>query len=89
MGDSSEIPRGLGPRHRRSLHVITSYLLQLANGDPADPAVFVDDDDRTWAVDDGFTARDGSRWRIVAIDAAPPQLADEGFEATWIVEPPD
>jgi hypothetical protein len=40
-------------------------------------------------VDDCFTARDGSRWRIVAIDAPPPRLAEEGFEAAWIVEPLD
>jgi hypothetical protein len=66
-----------------------SYLLQLENGQPADQAVFVDDQDAAWAVDDWFTARDGSRWRIVSIEAAPPQLADEGFEATWVVEPLD
>jgi hypothetical protein len=54
-----------------------------------DPTVFVDDDDRAWAAGDSFTARDGSRWRIVSIDAAPPQLADEGFDSTWRVEPLD
>ena len=36
-----------------------------------------------------FAARDGSQWRIVSVDVAPPLLADEGFEATWIVEPLD
>jgi hypothetical protein len=63
-------------------------LLYLRNGDPADPAVFLGDGIAR-NVDDCFTARDGSRWRIVAIDAPPPRLAEEGFEAAWIVEPLD
>jgi hypothetical protein len=88
MGGTSDRPSGIGPV-RRSPHVISSYLLLLGNGDPADPAVYVEEDARPWASDDSFTARDGSRWRIVSIDAPPPQLADEGFEATWIVEPLD
>jgi hypothetical protein len=33
------------------------------------------------------SARDGSQWRVVSIDTAPPLLAEEGFEATWLVEP--
>jgi hypothetical protein len=51
--------------------------------------VYVEEDGRPWALGDSFTARDGSRWRIVAVEAAPPQLADEGFEAAWVVEPLD
>jgi hypothetical protein len=27
-----------------------------------------------------------SRWRVVAVDTAPPLLAEEGFDARWIVE---
>jgi hypothetical protein len=64
-----------------------SYLLQRENGEPADPAVFVDDDRRSWMLGDSFVARDGSRWRIVSVDAVPAQLAAEGFSAAWIVEP--
>ena len=86
MGETSDSPTGIGPV-RIPLHVISSYLLQLANGDPADPAVYVEAEGRQWAPGDSFTARDGSRWRIVAIDAVSPELAAEGFEATWIVEP--
>ena len=67
--------------------MIRSYLLQLETGEEADPAVYVDDQDTAWEIGDRFAARDGSRWRIVAIDPAPPQLAGEGFEATWIVAP--
>ena len=63
-----------------------SYLLQLENGEPAEPPVFVTDR-ASWSVDDRFAARDGSQWRIVATQPAPPLLAEEGFEATWIVEP--
>jgi hypothetical protein len=62
---------------------------KLESGKPTDPAVFVEDEGRSWAVDDHVIARDGSHWRIVAIDAAPAQLADDGFEAIWIVEPLD
>ena len=40
-------------------------------------------------VRDRFAGADGSRWRIVAVDALSAQLAAEGFEATWIVEPID
>jgi hypothetical protein len=80
---------GLGPYRRGSLRVVQSYLLQLETGDPADPAVFVDDEDRSWVPGDSFYARDGSPWRIVAIDAVSAELAAEGFEATWIVEPLD
>ena len=36
--------------------------------------------------DVGIVSRD-SRWRIVAVDDVSPELAAEGFEATWIVEP--
>ena len=40
-------------------------------------------------VGDRFAGGDGSRWRIVAIDVVSQELAAEGLEATWIVEPPD
>jgi hypothetical protein len=65
-----------------------SFLLKLENGEPADPTVFVSDGVER-DVGDRFTARDGSQWRIVAVDTAPPLLAEEGFEAVWIVEPLD
>jgi hypothetical protein len=32
-----------GPRHRRSLSATGDFLLQLKNGEPADPAVFLAD----------------------------------------------
>jgi hypothetical protein len=55
-----------------------AFLLQLENGEPADPAVFVDADLRSWMLGDSFVARDGSRWRIASVDAVPAQLAAEG-----------
>jgi hypothetical protein len=63
-------------------------LLQAKTGQPADPAVFVGDGIER-EPGDAFTARDGSRWRIVSVDVVPPQLAAEGSEAAWIVEPLD
>ena len=42
-------------------------LLILANGEPADPAAFVTANPQ-WEPSDRFTAGDGSRWRIVAIE---------------------
>jgi hypothetical protein len=36
-----------------------------------------------------LAASDGSRWHIVSVDTAPPLLAEEGFEAVWVVEPLD
>jgi hypothetical protein len=51
------------------------FLMTLENGEPADPTVFVGDGVER-EVGDGFEARVGSRWRIVAIDEVPPQLAD-------------
>jgi hypothetical protein len=65
-----------------------SYLLKLESGESADPTVFVTDRE-SWQPGDPFTARDGGRWRIVSVDTAPPLLADEGFEAVWVVEPLD
>jgi hypothetical protein len=62
MGGTSDRTSGIGPV-RRSLHVISSYLLQLGNGDPADPAVYVEEDGRPWAPGDSFTARDRERAR--------------------------
>jgi hypothetical protein len=52
------------------------FLLQLADGEPADPAVFVggvgrDEDDR-------FATSDGSQWRILRVGAATAQLAARG-----------
>jgi hypothetical protein len=38
---------------------------------------------------DSFAARDGSQWRMVSVDAALPLLAEEGFEAIWVVKPLD
>jgi hypothetical protein len=38
-----------------------AFLLQLENGEHADPAVFADADLRSWVLGDGFVARDGSR----------------------------
>ena len=64
------------------------FLLTLANGEPAVPTVFVGDGVPR-EVRDRFAGADGSRWRIVAVDALSAQLAAEGFEATWIVEPID
>ncbi len=62
------------------------YLLVLANGEPADPAAFVTANPQ-WNLGDPFTAGDGSRWRIVAIE---PNLSDAAeFDALWTVEPLD
>jgi hypothetical protein len=58
------------------------FLLMLANGEPADPAVFVDDGIER-EVGDGFAARDGSRWRIVSVEAPSAELAAEEFVATY------
>jgi hypothetical protein len=63
-------------------------VLLLENGEPADPTVFVTDR-ASWQPGDNFVARDGSQWRIVSVDAAPPLLAEQGFEAIWVVEPLD
>jgi hypothetical protein len=65
-----------------------AYLLKLKNGETANPSVLVSDR-ASWQPGDSFAARDGSQWRIVSVDAAPPLLAEEGFEATWVVEPLD
>jgi hypothetical protein len=64
------------------------FLLILANGEPADPAVFVGDGVER-SIGERFVGRDGSRWRIVSVDVVSAQLAAEGFEAAWIVEPLD
>ncbi len=62
------------------------YLLVLGNGEPADPAAFVTANPQ-WNLGDPFTAGDGSRWRIVAIE---PNLSDAvEFDALWTVEPLD
>ena len=46
-------------------------------------------DRASWQPGDSFVAHDGSQWRILAVDTAPPFLAEEGFEATWVVKPLD
>ena len=61
-------------------------LLKLEDGESADPTVFVTDR-ASWQPGDSFVAHDGSQWRILAVDTAPPFLAEEGFEATWVVKP--
>jgi hypothetical protein len=48
-----------------------TFLLTLANGEPADPAVFVSDR-ASYERGESFVARDGSRSRIVSKDAPPP-----------------
>jgi hypothetical protein len=65
--------------------VLYRVLLKLVNGEPADPAVFVTERE-SWQPGDSFAARDGSQWRIVSVDTAPPLLAEEGFDARWIAE---
>ncbi len=62
------------------------YLLSLPNGEPADPAAFVTANPQ-WQAGDPFTAGDGSRWRIVAIE--PNESAAVEFDALWTVEPLD
>ncbi len=62
------------------------YLLVLASGEPADPAVFVTANPQ-WNTGDRCTGRDGSKWRIAAIE---PNLSDAvEFDALWTVEPLD
>jgi len=59
------------------------YLLVLANGEPADPAAFVTANPQ-WNPGDRFAAGDGSRWRIVAIEANMSDAVE--FDALWTVE---
>jgi hypothetical protein len=61
------------------------FLLTLANGEPADRTVFVDDGVER-DVGDRFVAREGSRWRITSVDSPSAQLETEGFDAVWVVE---
>jgi hypothetical protein len=60
------------------------FALALADGEPADPAVFATIIP-TWRVGDEFLASGLQRFRIVAIT---PQY-DEGaaFHGVWVVEP--
>jgi hypothetical protein len=78
--------RSRGIRRRRLVDVTPLFLLTVANGEPADPSVFVGDGVQR-EVGDRLTGRDGSRWRIVAVYNVSPQLAADGFEARWTVEP--
>jgi len=60
------------------------FALLFADGEPADPAVFVTAAP-DWQEGDVFLARGGRRFRILAIE---PTMDDElPFHATWTVEP--
>jgi hypothetical protein len=48
---------------------VLRYLLKLENGEPADPRPMFISDRASWEAGHGFAARDGSCWRIVAVDA--------------------
>jgi len=61
-------------------------LLVLERGTPADPAAFLSATSQRQA-GDPFTAGDGSRWRVLAIES---NLSDAvEFDALWTVEPLD
>lgn len=63
-------------------------VLKLNDGEPAAPPCS-SPIERHGSRATAFAARDGSQWRTVSVDIAPPLLAEEGFEATWVVEPLD
>ena len=81
---TNDAGRTLDEMHQ-SVPVGFRSLLVLERGKPADPAAFLSATSE-WQAGDPFTAEDGSRWRIVAIE---PGTSDTGFDALWRVEPLD
>jgi hypothetical protein len=67
---------------------VPRYLLVLANGEPANPAVYFSHEPVRTVIGQRFTASDGSQWRIADI-APPPASVSNEFLAVWTVEPLD
>jgi hypothetical protein len=65
------------------------YLLVRPDGEVTDPAVFMTDVP-TWKLGDVFQIGDGSRWRLLAVEAdIDLEFVAHGINAIWWVEPAD
>jgi hypothetical protein len=73
------------PRHAWSNTL--PFLLKLEDGEPYDPSVFVTVIP-SWSVGETFLVTAHQRLRILAVDyELDDELADQGINAVWTVEP--